>query len=208
LSYDKLIESFILLFVAVDPIALIPIFASLTFGLSKIEIRKIYLNATLLSLIILSFFWFFGSALLTLLGISMSSFKIIGGLFLIAIAFEMVLENRQTRRKTNAQNAYEDFSSSSIAIFPLAIPLIAGPGAITVVTLLGEENKANLLDNLVSFTPILLICLLAGLAMWLSSRIANKLPESAIIVLEKLFGILLGALAIEFVASGVRSFLV
>ena len=97
MSYDKLIESFILLFVAVDPIALIPIFASLTFGLSKIEIRKIYLNATLLSLIILSFFWFFGSALLTLLGISMSSFKIIGGLFLIAIAFEMVLENRQTR---------------------------------------------------------------------------------------------------------------
>ena len=208
MSYDKLIESFILLFVAVDPIALIPIFASLTFGLSKIEIRKIYLNATLLSLIILSFFWFFGSALLTLLGISMSSFKIIGGLFLIAIAFEMVLENRQTRRKMNAQNAYEDFSSSSIAIFPLAIPLIAGPGAITVVTLLGEENKANLLDNLVSFTPILLICLLAGMAMWLSSRIANKLPESAIIVLEKLFGILLGALAIEFVASGVRAFLV
>ena len=151
MSYDKLIESFILLFVAVDPIALIPIFASLTFGLSKIEIRKIYLNATLLSLIILSFFWFFGSALLTLLGISMSSFKIIGGLFLIAIAFEMVLENRQTRRKTNAQNAYEDFSSSSIAIFPLAIPLIAGPGAITVVTLLGEENNANLLDNLVRF---------------------------------------------------------
>ena len=76
-----------------------------------------------------------------------------------------------------------------------------------VVSLLGEEKKVNFIDNLASFTPILFICLLAGIAMWLSSRIANKLPESAIIVLEKLFGILLGALAIEFVASGVRSFL-
>ena len=87
---DQLLENTILLFVAVDPIALIPIFASLTKGLKNQEIKKIYIQATLVSLIILSLFWLFGETVLNLMGISMSSFRIIGGLFLIAIAFQMV----------------------------------------------------------------------------------------------------------------------
>ena len=85
--FDQVIESVILLFVAVDPIALIPIFASLTQGLSKQDTKKVYIHASLVAFGILSAFWLFGSSLLAVMGISMSSFKIIGGLFLIAIAF-------------------------------------------------------------------------------------------------------------------------
>ena len=95
---DQLLENTILLFVAVDPIALIPIFASLTKGLKNQEIKKIYIQATFVSLIILSLFWLFGETVLNLMGISMSSFRIIGGLFLIAIAFQMVFEQRQDRK--------------------------------------------------------------------------------------------------------------
>ena len=95
--FDQVIESIILLFVAVDPIALIPIFASLTQGLSKQDTKKVYIHASLVAFGILSAFWLFGASLLGVMGISMSSFKIIGGLFLIAIAFQMVFEQRQER---------------------------------------------------------------------------------------------------------------
>ena len=128
--FEQVIESVILLFVAVDPIALIPIFASLTQGLNKQEIKKVYIHASLVSLGILSAFWLFGASVLSVMGISMSSFKIIGGLFLIAIAFQMVLEQRQERRQNTADVALDDESLQTLAIFPIATPLIAEPPGI------------------------------------------------------------------------------
>ena len=111
--FDQVIESVILLFVAVDPIALIPIFASLTQGLSKQDTKKVYIHASLVAFGILSAFWLFGASLLGVMGISMSSFKIIGGLFLIAIAFQMVFEQRQERRQNTADTALDDESLQS-----------------------------------------------------------------------------------------------
>ena len=151
--FDQVIESIILLFVAVDPIALIPIF---------------------------------------------------GGLFLIAIAFQMVFEQRQERRQNTADTALDDESLQSLAIFPLATPLIAGPGAMTAVLLLAEERSNKPLEMLINFTPILAIVLMAAIAMWLSANLANKVSPTIIIVVQKIFGILLGALAIEFVVTGIR----
>lgn len=200
---DQLLENTILLFVAVDPIALIPIFASLTKGLNSDEIKKIYLQATFVSLIILSLFWLFGEMVLNLMGISMSSFRIIGGLFLIAIAFQMVFEQRQDRRQNTAEVAMDDSSIQSIAIFPLSIPLIAGPGAMTAALLLAENRIYEPVDLILNFLPILVVVLMAGIAMWLSAQLSKRLGPTIITVVEKIFGILLGALAIEFVVAGI-----
>ena len=200
---DQLLENTILLFVAVDPIALIPIFASLTKGLKNQEIKKIYIQVTFVSLIILSLFWLFGETVLNLMGISMSSFRIIGGLFLIAIAFQMVFEQRQDRRQNTAEVAMDDSSIQSIAIFPLSIPLIAGPGAMTAALLLAENRTYEPVDFILNFLPILVVVLMAGIAMWLSAQLSKRLGPTIITVVEKIFGILLGALAIEFVVAGI-----
>tara|TARA_B000000475_G_scaffold9118_1_gene8258 strand:- start:333 stop:959 length:627 start_codon:yes stop_codon:yes gene_type:complete len=201
--FDQLLENTILLFVAVDPIALVPIFASLTQGLNKDDIRKIYIQATVVSFFVLSLFYLFGTAILDVMGISMSSFKIIGGLFLVAIAFQMVLEQRQSRRQNTAEVALDDESIQSLAIFPLAIPLIAGPGAMTTALLIAETNSADPKQMLVNFTPILIIIVLVAFAMWLSASLSKKVGPTIIIVIQKIFGILLGALAIEFVVAGI-----
>ena len=200
---DQLLENTILLFVAVDPIALIPIFASLTKGLKNQEIKKIYIQATFVSLIILSLFWLFGETVLNLMGISMSSFRIIGGLFLIAIAFQMVFEQRQDRRQNTAEVAMDDSSIQSIAIFPLSIPLIAGPGAMTAALLLAENRTYEPVDFILNFLPILVVVIMAGIAMWLSAQLSKRLGPTIITVVEKIFGILLGALPIEFVVAGI-----
>ena len=114
--FDTFIESTLLMFVAIDPISLIPIFAGLTSGLNKEQIRSIYIRATLVSFFVLSAFWLFGTSILDVMNISMDSFKIIGGLFLIVIAFQMVFEQRQERRQTTADNAIDDETIKSIAL--------------------------------------------------------------------------------------------
>ena len=201
--FDQVLENTILLFVAVDPIALVPIFASLTQGLNKKDVKRIYMQATIVSFFILALFYLFGTSVLDLMGISMSSFKIIGGLFLIAIAFQMVLEQRQSRRQHTAEVALDDESIQSIAIFPLAIPLIAGPGAMTTALLIAESNSSDPTQILINFLPILIIIILVACAMWLSASLSAKVGRTIIIVVQKIFGILLGALAIEFVVAGV-----
>ena len=201
--FDQVLENTILLFVAVDPIALVPIFASLTQGLNKKDVKRIYIQATIVSFFILALFYLFGTSVLDLMGISMSSFKIIGGLFLIAIAFQMVLEQRQTRRQNTAEVALDDESIQSLALFPLAIPLIAGPGAMTTALLIAETNSSDPTQILINFLPILIIVILVAFAMWLSASLSAKVGPTIIIVVQKIFGILLGALAIEFVVAGV-----
>jgi len=202
--FDDLIVNFLLLFVAVSPVSLIPIFASLTQGLGKKDIKKIYLKASAVAFFVLSIFWLFGGNVLELMGISMSSFRIIGGLFLIAIAFQMVFEQRQGRRQHTADVAMDDHAIHSIAIFPLAIPLIAGPGAMTASLLLAESRVNTLLGFFISYLPVIVVIFIAALAMWLSAKLSEKLGPTVITVVEKIFGILLGALAIEFVVTGIR----
>ena len=203
--FDTLIESILLLFIAVNPISLVPIFAGLTSGLTKQQVKTIYIRASVVSLIVLSTFWLFGNAILDAMNISMDSFRIIGGLFLVVIAFQMVFEQRQTRRQNTADTAVDDETIKSIAIFPLSIPLIAGPGAMATSLLLSKESYLNITDAAISYLPIFIVVLLAGLAMWLSAKLSSKLGPTIITVVEKIFGLLLGALAIEFVIEGIRN---
>ena len=201
--FDTFIESTILMFVAVDPISLVPIFSGLTSGLSQHQVKSIYIRASIVSLIVLSIFWLFGNAILDAMNISMDSFRIIGGLFLIVIAFQMVFDQRQTRRQSTADTAIDDETIKSIAIFPLSIPLIAGPGAMATSLLISKEIYTSVLDGFISYLPILIAVLFAAIAMWLSAKLSSKLGPTVITVVQKIFGLLLGALAIEFVIDGV-----
>ena len=193
------------MFIAIDPISLIPIFAGLTSGLNKLQVKSIYIRASVVSLLVLSLFWLFGNAILDAMNISMDSFRIIGGLFLIVIAFQMVFEQRQSRKQNTADTAIDDETIKSIAIFPLSIPLIAGPGAMATSLLLSKESYASFADAAVSYSPIPLVIFIAFIAMWLSSKLSSKLGPTILTVLQKIFGLLLGALAIEFVIEGIQN---
>ena len=199
------LNNFLLIFVAIDPFALIPIFAGITHGLKKNEIKRIYLRATFISFVILLFFSFLGQALLNGMGININSFKIVGGLFLIFIAFEMVFEKRDERRQNLADSAIDEISAISLATFPLAIPLIAGPGAITITMLIAEKSEPELISRVISFLPVMLSVILAGVCMWLSSKLVEIISLSLLSVIQRVFGLLLGALAIEYVISGIKN---
>jgi len=198
------LNNFLLIFVAIDPFALIPIFAGITHGLKKNEIKRIYLRATFISFFILLFFSLLGQALLNGMGININSFKIIGGLFLIFIAFEMVFEKRDERRQNLADSAIDEISAISLATFPLAIPLIAGPGAITITMLIAEKSGPELISKVISFLPVMFSIIIAGVCMWLSSKLVEIISLSLLGVIQRVFGLLLGALAIEYVISGIK----
>lgn len=199
------LNNFLLIFVAIDPFALIPIFAGITHGLKKNEIKRIYLRATIISFIILFFFSLLGQSLLNVMGININSFKIIGGLFLIFIAFEMVFEKRDERRQNLADSAIDEASAISLATFPLAIPLIAGPGSITITMLIAEKSGPELVSKMINFFPVMLSVILAGICMWLSSKLVEIISISLLSVIQRVFGLLLGALAIEYVISGIKN---
>ncbi len=199
------LNNFLLIFVAIDPFALIPIFAGISHGLKKNEIKSIYLRATIISFIILFFFSLLGQSLLNVMGININSFKIIGGLFLIFIAFEMVFEKRDERRQNLADSAIDEVSAISLATFPLAIPLIAGPGSITITMLIAEKSGPALVSKMINFLPVMLSVILAGICMWLSSKLVEIISISLLGVIQRVFGLLLGALAIEYVISGIKN---
>lgn len=199
------LENLILIFVAIDPIGLLPIFAPFTQGLSKTEVRRLTLQSGFTALCVLLAFWLFGSTVLHYMGISIDSFKIIGGLFLIVIAYQMLFEQSQEQRQDTMDKAMRDKALSSLATFPIAIPLIAGPGAIAITMLMQEKSNASVEHQIIGFLPILLILMMAATSLWLSSKVAKVLPESVVGAIQRVFGLLLGALAIEFVIDGIKA---
>ena len=117
----------------------------------------------------------------------------------MVIAYQMVFEQRQKRREQTAESAIDDEELSSLATFPLAIPLMAGPGAITLVMLLSEKSGSSIENQVIGFSPIIIVLALNALSMWISGKMAKRLPISVLSALQRTFGLLLGALAIEFV---------
>ena len=198
------LENFVLIFVAIDPISLLPIFASFTQGLNKKDLITLCLRSSLTAFGILLVFWLFGSALLQIMGININSFRIVGGMFVMVIAYQMVVDQRQKRREETVEEAMDDEELSSLATFPLAIPLIAGPGAITLAMLLSEKSGSSIEFQIIGFSPIVIVLVLTAISMWASGKIAKRLPVSVLGALQRTFGLLLGALAIEFVIEGLR----
>tara|TARA_A100001037_G_scaffold304138_1_gene340005 strand:+ start:11000 stop:11650 length:651 start_codon:yes stop_codon:yes gene_type:complete len=201
------IETFILIFVTVDPLGLMPVFASVTSGLgmSKQDLRSICIRATLISLSILAIFWMFGAIILGAFGIGMNAFRIIGGLFLIIIAYKMIFGTLQEQRQQNMDAAINDQFLSSIATFPLAIPMIAGPATITLTIFLADKASSSPQSQLILFLPIVAVILVAALSMWIAGELTSTIGPNVLVIHQKIFGLLLGAIAIEFVIEGLKA---
>ena len=135
LSFDSLFNAFVTLLVTIDPPGLAPIFLALTTGMSRAERGQVALRGSVTAFALLVGFAVLGRAVLDIFGISIGAFRVAGGLLLFWIAFEMIFERRQERHERSAERAITKDMIRNIAVFPLAIPLIAGPGAITAGTL-------------------------------------------------------------------------
>ena len=203
---DFAIQALITLFVVVDPVGLTPTFLAVTEGLPRPARRSVAMRASLIAGAILIGSALIGDWLLHTLSISLSAFRIAGGLLLFSIASEMVFGVRIRREGEAAEEAIEEHMRN-IAAFPLAIPLLAGPGAITATVLLA--GRANGDAALIALLIAVVVAVTAGsfVAFLLAERIGRFLGLTGNIVLSRLLGVLLAALAVQYVVDGVRAVL-
>lgn len=200
---SSLFNALITLLVTIDPPGLIPLFIGITYGMSRKERSMTALTAAIIACFILLFFALFGDILLQSLSISISAFQISGGILLFAIAFEMIFEKRAQRKTTSAQNSITRDHIRNIAAFPLAIPLIAGPGAISATILMSSKNP-TLLGNISTIVVIIIAVFICYFFMVLSNSIDRLLGTTARGIVTRLFGVVLAALAVQFVADGLQ----
>ena len=196
------ISSLITFFVVIDPPGCAPIFAGLTAGASAAHRRAMATRAVFVAACILLVFALFGEDLLHGLGIDLASFRIAGGIMLFLIALEMVFEKRTERREDRAAKVQAEHVED-VSIFPMAMPMIAGPGSIATVMLLGARHhglEAHLVV-LAAMASILLLTLLALLAAGPLMRMLGARIEA---VITRVLGVLLGALAVQFVMDGLQ----
>jgi multiple antibiotic resistance protein len=201
---DFAITALVTLFVVVDPIGLAPTFLAVTEGLPHRARGDVAVRASLIAGAILIGTALIGDVLLRALGITLPAFRIAGGLLLFAIAFEMVLGVRMRREGQAAEEAVEEHVRN-IAAFPLAIPLLAGPGAITATVLLAGRAGGSLLLTGLLLAVVVLVALASLAAFLLASRISGLLGHTGNIVLSRLLGVLLAALAVQYVVDGTRA---
>jgi multiple antibiotic resistance protein len=201
---DFAITALVTLFVVVDPVGLAPTFLAVTEGLPRLARRDVALRASLIAGAILVGAALLGDLLLRALGISLSAFRIAGGLLLFAIAFEMVLGVRMRREGQAAEEAVEE-QVRNIAAFPLAIPLMAGPGAITATVLLAGGAGGHPLLVAILLAAVLLVVLACLATFTVAGRLGRLLSPTGNIVLSRLLGVLLAALAVQYVVDGVRA---
>lgn len=201
---ELFVSSLMTFFVVIDPPGCAPIYAGLTNGASDVQRRSMAIRAVGIATAILVVFALFGQALLKALGISLDSFRIAGGIMLFLIALEMVFEKRTQRREDRAQKIIETHEVEDVSTFPMAMPMIAGPGSIASVMLLMSQvgdwsARAVVLAALAS---ILLLTLAALLAAGPLMKLLGARIEA---VITRLLGVLLAALAAQFVIDGLRA---
>ena len=197
------VSALVTLLVVVDPLGLLPSYAALTYGLPAPARRSVALRACLIAAAILAGTALIGEWLLRAMSISLPAFRIAGGLLLFSIASEMVFGVRAQRQSKAAEQAVEEHVRN-IAAFPLAIPLMAGPGAITATVLLSERTAGNVWLLAVLLAVIVAIFALCFVVFELGHRIVRKVGVTGNLVLSRLLGVLLAALAVQFVVDGIR----
>ncbi|OIQ44898.1 MAG: MarC family transcriptional regulator [Roseobacter sp. MedPE-SW] len=197
-----LITSFVTLFVIIDPIGLTPIFLALTQGATPQERRSIALRAAFTAMFLLALFAAFGEAVLGFAGISMAAFRVAGGVLLFITALDMLFERRTKRRENQGEEAVE---ADDPSVFPLSIPLIAGPGSIATVILLSGQKPG--LEGFALVMCVVFAVLIVMLAMFLASGLFERaMGKTGINVVTRLLGMLLAALSVQFVLDGLRDF--
>ena len=203
---DFIVSALVTLYVVVDPIGLAPTFLAVTEGLPRSARRSVALRASIIAGAILIGSALIGDWLLHALGISLPAFRIAGGLLLFSIAFEMVFGVRMRREGEAAEQAVEEHVRN-VAAFPLAIPLLAGPGAITATVLLAGRANGDLLLTGLLIAVVIFVAASCAVAFVLAGRISGLLGLTGNIVLSRLLGVLLAALAVQFVVDGIRAVL-
>ncbi|WP_108816034.1 MarC family protein [Loktanella sp. Alg231-35] len=199
-----LIAAFTTMFIILDPPGLAPVFIALTQGMTAAQRRTIAVRACIVSAVLMILFLFLGEAVLGFIGISMDAFRIAGGILLFLTALDMLFQRRQARREDSAAEGQAEHHDDP-SVFPLALPLIVGPGAITTIILLaGEAQGAADVGAIAAvLMAVLLITFLSFLAAPAIERILGK---TGLNIVTRVLGMLLAALAVQFVLDGLRGF--
>ena len=199
---ELFVSAFITLFVVIDPPGCAPIYAGLTKGASAAQTRSMAVRASLIALAILLGFAAFGEELLDALHIELDSFRIAGGLMLFWIAFEMVFEKRTQRREERAEKVVAS-EVEDVSVFPMAMPMLAGPGAIAAIMLLMNE-ATGIEQSLVVLGALVAVLLLTMLALIAAGPLMRLFGDRVEAVVTRLLGVLLAALALQYVIDGLR----
>ena len=201
MEFEFLLTSFVALFIIIDPIGLTPVFIAITQGMDDTLRRKVALRSVLVSAFVISLFIVGGETVLGFIGISMPAFRIAGGILLFLTALDMLFQRRSKRREKQTEQELIDDPS----VFPLAIPLIIGPGAIATVILIAGA-KPGLVG--VASTGFITALVLVTVFVFFSAagRIEKLLGKTGIDVLTRLLGMLLAALSVQFVIEGLIEF--
>lgn len=201
---EYLLNSFATLFVTIEPIGLAPIFIAITAGMHEGMRRRVAVSASIIAAAVLVGFALFGAPVIEFLGISLPAFRIAGGLLLFWIAFEMIFDLRSERKAATAEASHSHGDATSTAAFPLAVPMMAGPAAIaaTIITSEAAPSTGALALLVVLILGIVGMCLVVFL---LATRFDVLLRRTGRIVIARLFGVVLAALAVQFVSDGVKA---
>ena len=198
-----MITAFVTMLVVIDPIAIVPIFLALTPGMDSKQRARIALRAVVVAGLLLALFAFFGKAVLGFIGISMPAFRVAGGILLFLTAMDMLFERRTKRREDSSEPEPEEHNDPSV--FPMAIPLIAGPGAIaSVILLVGQKPGGEGLVSILAITAVILLVMYIFLR--LSSVLERAMGKVVINVITRVLGMLLAALSVQFVLDGLAEF--
>ena len=200
--HDLFLQNFLKAFVAIDPISLIPILTIITQGLNTKRTIKLSGFVFLITCSVLIFFSLYGNSFLVFMGISISSFQIIGGFFLLIISYEMVFEKRVKRKTTIANELIDENELNNLAVFPISIPLVAGPSAITLSVLISKDISFTIVSFYTQIFPLVLTLFLTSIIIIFSNFFMKIFNKTIMNVLQKLFGLILGALAVEYVIRG------
>ena len=203
-SSETLINALTTLLVTLDPPGLAPVFLALTAGMTRDQRSQVALRGSIIAFGILAVFALFGLAILNLLGISLGAFRIAGGLLLFWISFEMIFEKRQERKEKTSEIAITKDHLHNLAVFPLALPLIAGPGAISATVLLAGSMKTTV-EMVVLILILAFAMALVYAALIVSERMDRFLGNTGRAILTRLLGVLLAALSVQFVVDGIKS---
>ena len=203
--FEQTLKFFVVFFVVVEPVSLIPLFTELTTGASVSYKRSMALKAVAISAAILLLFALGGAKFLELMGISLEAFRIFGGLLLFLLSLEMVFA-RESGTRTSSREAAESRRRADISVFPLAFPFIAGPGALATILLwfgpLDLTGHAALFG--LYFGAVVVVLAIALLMMFLADPLMRVIGVTGANVASRLLGVILGALGVQFVLDGLR----
>ncbi|WP_404383393.1 MarC family protein [Caenispirillum salinarum] len=210
---EILLNALVVFFVVIDPIGLVPIFIGLTMKFDGKTKRRIAIRGCLIAFAIIVFFAYFGELVLNALSIEMPAFRIAGGALLFWIAFEMLFEKRTERKAKRADEASHELEEDSdkeeeirhIAVFPLAIPLMAGPGAITTIMLMMDRYGESVEGQLTVISASALVLTGSAVLFMASGWVQKALGQTLILTVSRVLGIVLAALATQTVISGITA---